>query len=709
MSSEPQKSDETPPNTAPHSATKSTPEKTKPEPQKNGSQKVINFDASLTKVRLPIPKSIIRVPKEAPKIEASKPQNQIVNNQPQNLPISIQIPEKKDEKEDHVPQFLTPENFKGQDFEVRLYQITPQFLEKLNSAKSEQQQPEQNKIIEKPQTQETSENKTIQEVSKPQPSTLQQPTVVHAVVNKPIKTTQKSPGKKVILKPGIPPQSILNNPTNAQSTTIPPLAPKPVVTQQPAPLTASPTKIVATQNTSQTLNIMNLVSNVNSPAPAHALGVQKTTPVSTIHVPVANATVITMKRTQPITQQSTQPVAGQVNVQKTQPTVSAQQIAFQQLAKKDVTFPQMLLNTQGNQHTVTFSASQNTQVSIPISPAQIANLQFLAKIDTEKKLINKIAIAQQQVHVQPPPPPPPPAAPLPELPSAQSIQKLIDEIDENIARLNEKIAELDQERDMISIKVPPCSDIKTEFGIQNYHGFLMQQHPVEDLKKQNATKIAKSHSKNLLQNNTVISHITQYHNLVGELTSERNLSQPMMRVVLHGKTLLRERRAQLAYEYKLRTSPYKSFIAQLNIYNSEIHECVDIWPPEFAMNKTKTTDRSVLLPLCAPDQPMLLDEGEMKCNLYYDENSFVADPVKEHEEYKKRLVWTASEKQIFLEKYAQHPREFKKIAAGLPAKTVKDVIEYYYINRIKLNLKAIENMTRTKGRKKVITEGPSSK
>jgi hypothetical protein len=65
-----------------------------------------------------------------------------------------------------------------------------------------------------------------------------------------------------------------------------------------------------------------------------------------------------------------------------------------------------------------------------------------------------------------------------------------------------------------------------------------------------------------------------------------------------------------------------------------------------------------------------------------------------------------AEKQIFLDKYRLHPRDFRKIAAGLHQKTVKDVIEFYYCNRIALNLKGIEQQSkRGRGRKKMITEG----
>ena len=115
---------------------------------------------------------------------------------------------------------------------------------------------------------------------------------------------------------------------------------------------------------------------------------------------------------------------------------------------------------------------------------------------------------------------------------------------------------------------------------------------------------------------------------------------------------------------------------------------------------------STLLHCCANDEPMYLDEMEKHEYVFYDMNRFVEDPVAEHLAYKRRLIWTDAEIKIFLERYAQHPREFKRIAASLPSKCVKDVIEFYDIHRIDLNLKDIEVASRKKGqRKKMVSEG----
>jgi hypothetical protein len=73
--------------------------------------------------------------------------------------------------------------------------------------------------------------------------------------------------------------------------------------------------------------------------------------------------------------------------------------------------------------------------------------------------------------------------------------------------------------------------------------------------------------------------------------------------------------------------------------------------------------------------------------------------VREHNAFCKRLYWGDAEVRVVLEKYA-----------ALPNKSVKDVIEFYFIQRIALNLKDIEVAARKRGRKKMlVTRGTSEK
>ena len=181
----------------------------------------------------------------------------------------------------------------------------------------------------------------------------------------------------------------------------------------------------------------------------------------------------------------------------------------------------------------------------------------------------------------------------------------------------------------------------------------------------------------------------------------------MMQALKNWKMFALEKARSLARQYVERHSLWEKSNGPLNDYNHESRKIIDLWPNEFKNTVLKSTmPESTLLHLCANDEPMYLDEMEKHQYVFYDMNRFVTDPVAEHLAYKNRLVWTDAEIKIFLERYTQHPREFKRIAASLPSKSVKDVIEFYDIHRIDLNLKDIEVASRKKGqRKKMVSEG----
>ena len=62
-------------------------------------------------------------------------------------------------------------------------------------------------------------------------------------------------------------------------------------------------------------------------------------------------------------------------------------------------------------------------------------------------------------------------------------------------------------------------------------------------------------------------------------------------------------------------------------------------------------------------------------------NHLVVDPRAEEQARKAENPWTEAEKQIFIRKYAKHPKAFSKIAAALPNKTVRECISFYYYSQ----------------------------
>ncbi|KAL3933957.1 MAG: hypothetical protein SGPRY_000052 [Prymnesium sp.] len=90
---------------------------------------------------------------------------------------------------------------------------------------------------------------------------------------------------------------------------------------------------------------------------------------------------------------------------------------------------------------------------------------------------------------------------------------------------------------------------------------------------------------------------------------------------------------------------------------------------------------------CARDTPMILEPMRSLLVRFETRNGFVEDAVGEERERKKRCVWTEREKKIFVDKWMGYPKNFRKIKSFLEWKSVSDCVNFYYINKHKLDLK----------------------
>ena len=83
----------------------------------------------------------------------------------------------------------------------------------------------------------------------------------------------------------------------------------------------------------------------------------------------------------------------------------------------------------------------------------------------------------------------------------------------------------------------------------------------------------------------------------------------------------------------------------------------------------------------------MLDEIR-RSHRYDNKNGLIDDPLLEYKERKNINIWSEQEKDIFREKYLQHPKNFVLIASYLEKKTVSDCILHYYSTKKKENYKA---------------------
>lgn len=297
------------------------------------------------------------------------------------------------------------------------------------------------------------------------------------------------------------------------------------------------------------------------------------------------------------------------------------------------------------------------------------------------------------------------AAPFPTMPNSQELLAHIKATEEEIVLEKRKLKDLIISTRPKVVEFGSVDSVGPEVGLRNCSGVLVGKKSLDSIIKANKAKVQQSHDKNLLHD-----EITSKYKRVGDypfyFSDNSQFLAPMLEHIADRKEREYEYNQKLCKEYIERRANWQKLSDNLNNYHKVLHASIDQWPPEFAVNRPKDNDLEKILSVVAPDQIMYNDPEERESYLYFDENMLVEDPVLAHNQFKQRIVWTDQEKQIFMEKYALHPREFKKIANSLPGKTIKDVIEYYHNYRIKLDLKKLEVAARSKGSKRrVITEG----
>ncbi|KAG0091961.1 hypothetical protein BGZ92_011224 [Podila epicladia] len=95
--------------------------------------------------------------------------------------------------------------------------------------------------------------------------------------------------------------------------------------------------------------------------------------------------------------------------------------------------------------------------------------------------------------------------------------------------------------------------------------------------------------------------------------------------------------------------------------------------------------------------PMILDPYIREHVHYYDYNHLVTDPAKYYRLGPVTDVWSETEREIFIKRYLNYPKQFGKIAAGIEGKTASQCVLFYYREKKKIGFK---DMLSNRGRKR---------
>ncbi|XP_039177261.1 nuclear receptor corepressor 1-like [Crotalus tigris] len=106
--------------------------------------------------------------------------------------------------------------------------------------------------------------------------------------------------------------------------------------------------------------------------------------------------------------------------------------------------------------------------------------------------------------------------------------------------------------------------------------------------------------------------------------------------------------------------------------------------------------------------PMMFDAEQRRVK-FINMNGLMEDPMKVYKDRQFMNVWTDHEKEIFKEKFVQHPKNFGLIASYLERKNVPDCVLYYYLTKKNENYKALvrRNYGKRRGRNQQQISRPS--
>ena len=86
---------------------------------------------------------------------------------------------------------------------------------------------------------------------------------------------------------------------------------------------------------------------------------------------------------------------------------------------------------------------------------------------------------------------------------------------------------------------------------------------------------------------------------------------------------------------------------------------------------------------------MIMDDRQRTEIKYVDNNRVFEDSLQSIRNRNNLNPWTFAEKEIYLQRFIEFPKQFGKIAAYLPNKTAQDCVLFYYLNKKPLKLKSM--------------------
>jgi len=279
----------------------------------------------------------------------------------------------------------------------------------------------------------------------------------------------------------------------------------------------------------------------------------------------------------------------------------------------------------------------------------------------------------------------------PSLPRKDIVIQLKSEIEHDILRFNDEIKVLKRNQNIVETLFSPKEEIPANsLGIREIDGFIVPFNIIDSVIEHNRKSSALAHKESAINHKQNIYNASHAPHSLKSIGNHQQLLSLMYTSIYYSQQIIKEKGECLAQEYIAIKDAWKQQCDVIDSINDQNHDNSFDWPEEMVVPSKTAPKESSLTRYSAPDVPMshFVNQLDSDCLLF--DQMQIHDPIASHIQFKERLTWSEEEKSIFVSRFLVNPKEFERIASYLPNKSVKDVIEFYYLSKTDLDLLSVD-------------------
>ncbi|KAJ5075501.1 duplicated homeodomain-like superfamily protein [Anaeramoeba ignava] len=292
----------------------------------------------------------------------------------------------------------------------------------------------------------------------------------------------------------------------------------------------------------------------------------------------------------------------------------------------------------------------------------------------------------------------------PAFPSKDQVLKSIQNMDSSILQIESTIDGLKQFDQLHKFKEETSIEMKVRnILIENQKVAKESKERFEEICKRAEKPVVQNHQFSLFSFSQNTNHSDDFllkikSKIASKILLKHLIESQLSIYYIQLENIWQQKKEDLTKSKKSNTQNYKKRKSKLINYNN-----FDEDDDEDEQSRIRD-----YLEVSAPVPPMIIIPTERKLTSFYDNNRLINAETSREVFEERHPEWTEEEVSIFLKIYSQSPKDFRLISNYLPNRSMREIIQFYYINRFKLGLNKNPTQRQTNSKKKVIQEGTTT-